>query len=444
MLARLQNIIHSAKTHQGFRRYFTNTSWMFGELMLRMIAGLLVGVWVARYLGPEQFGLLSYAISFASLFGIVAKLGLDSIVVQNLVEEPALHDAFVGTAFWLKLAGAFIMIVVLGLVTLLTNNNSTTNLYVFIIASGIIFQSFEVVDFYFQSKVLSKFVSLCKFAQLFISSSIKIYLILIGADLFWFVLMSLIDQITLAISLYVAYRCQKIGSFIRSFDFSLAKKMLKRSWSLMFSGLVIMIYMRIDQVMIYEMLGEREVGIYSAAVRLSEIWYFIPYIITNSIFPSIVNAKKINEEQYMKRLQQLFTLLVWMSFFVALLTLLLSKWLVVLLYGLAYQEASQVLNVNIWAGVFVAIGVAGSSWLVCENLQHNLMYRSASGAILNILLNLALIPRFGIVGSAYATLMAHSIANLFFDLLTSKTRIIFNMKLKTILLSGLNKEKLND
>jgi O-antigen/teichoic acid export membrane protein len=427
MLARLKNIIHSAKTHQGFSRYFTNTSWMFGEQMLRMGSGLLVGIWVARYLGPEQFGVFSYAIAFGSLFSSIAKLGLDSIVVRDLVQEPALRNSYMGTAFWLKLAGAFLMLAVVGLATIFTSNNSTTNLYVFIIASGIIFQSFEVVDFYFQSQVLSKFVSLCKIAQLFISSSIKIYLILVGADLFWFVLVSLVDQITLAISLYVAYRCQKIGDFVRHFDFALANQMLKNSWPLMLSGIVIMIYMRIDQVMIHEMLGEHAVGIYSAAVRISEAWYFIPVMLTNSLLPALINAKKIGENNYHLKLQKLYTLMVWMALGIAIVMTFLSDWTVITLYGVAYKDAGSVLMINIWNGVFVFFGCAWSKWMLIENRMKMFSFIQINTMFFNVVLNLILIPRYGIYGASISTLIAASIGHTLLPLFIKSQRIAFKM-----------------
>lgn len=441
MIASLKRIIHSAKTHQGFRRHFANISWMFVERILRLIAGLFVGIWVARYLGPSQFGLFSYAVAFAAIFSNIAKLGLDAIVVRDLVSEPNQRDIYLGTAFWLKLIGAIAMLFVIGVAMQFTLSDITTKLYVFIIASGAIFQAFEVVDFYFQSQVLSKFVSVCKMTQLLISSLLKLYLIFVGADLFWFVLISFVDQVTLAISLYFAYKHQKIGGFFRRFDWGIAKKMLKDSWPLAISGLVIMIYMRIDQVMIKEMLGEREVGLYSAAVGLSEIWYFIPMLIASSLFPSIVNAKKVSEEQYLSRLQQLFTFLVWISIAVAALMTLLSQWLVVTLYGMAYQEASQALIIHTWGGVFVALGIASGSWFISENLQHYSFYRSATGAILNVILNYTLIPKYGISGAAIATVISQSMAALFFDLSTLKTRIIFIMKLKAMLFIGLTKSK---
>ena len=444
LLARLKTLAQSARNHVGFRRYAANTSWMFAEQLLRMAAGLLVGIWVARYLGPTQFGSFSYIIAFTSLFGSLAKLGLDSIVVRELVRTPELRDVYLGTAFWLKLMGALVMLAAMAVAVQFTSNDATANLYIFIIGSGTLFQSFEVVDFYFQSKVLSKFVSICKLTQLFISSLIKLYLIFIKAELFWFVLVSLVDQVTLGVSLFLAYRYQKLKGFYSSFDIGTAKKLLQDSWPLILSGLVIMIYMRIDQIMIKEMLGEHEVGLYSAAVRLSEVWYFFPVLITNSLFPSVVNAKKISEEKYLSRLQNLFTLLVWISIAFAILTALFSRWLVIFLYGNAYQDAGQVLIIHTWGGIFVALGVASGSWFVNENLQHYSFFRTASGAVINVVLNFVLIPKYGIAGAALATVISQSIAALFFDLSTYKTRIIFIMKIRAIIFICLFRKRLND
>lgn len=425
MIKRLKHLTQTVKNHQGFRRYFANTSWLFAEQLLRMVAGLLVGIWVARYLGPEQFGIFSYAIAFTSLFNSIAKLGLDGIVIRDLVKEAENRDIYLGTAFWLKLLGALLMLGIVAIAMQLTSSDPLTNLYILIIASGAIFQSFEVVDFYFQSKVLSKFVSICKMAQLFISSLLKLYFIYTGAELIYFVLVTLLDQVTLALSLYIAYRFQELGSFYGHFNKAIAKQLLKDSWPLIFSGLVIMIYMRIDQIMIKEMLGERDVGLFSAAVRLSEVWYFIPVIISTSLFPSIVNAKKISDKLYDTRLRRLYTFMIWLAIMIALPMTFLSNWLVTLLYGEAYREAGQILMIHIWAGVFVFMGVASSKWFISEGLQRHLTINTVAGAIMNILLNIFLIPKYGIYGAAIATVMSQALASYFMNILFKRTRLNF-------------------
>jgi len=424
------NKIKALKNHTGFRRYGANTVWMFSEQILRMIAGLLVGIWVTRYLGPEQFGVLSYVMAFTAIFAGIAKLGLDGIVVRDLVNTPEKRDVYLGTAFWLKVMGAFLAMIAIASATLFTSNDSTTNLYIFIIASTMIFQSFEVIDFYFQSKVLSKFVSISKMTQLFFSSLLKIYLVLNGADLFWFVLVSVFDQITLALSLLYAYRKQALGNFCRYFDRAIAKQLLSNSWPLILSSLVVMIYMRIDQVMIKEMLGMEEVGIYSAALRLSEIWYFIPMILANSLFPAIINAKNISQEFYYARLQKFYTMMVWMAIGIAIPMTFLSDWLILLLYGEAYSDAGQVLMIHIWTGIFVFLGVAFGRYLTAENLNKKSFYRTFLGAITNVVLNFILIPKYGIYGAAVATLLAQFTANYLYDFFDRD--LYPQLKLKTL------------
>ena len=412
MLASLKRHINSAKTHQGFRRYFANTSWMFAEQILRMVAGLFVGIWVARYLGPEQFGVFNYAIAFAAIFGSIAKLGLDWIVVRDLVREPNQRDLYLGTAFWLKLGGAIVTLGAIAFAVQLTSNDSTTNFYIFIIASGTILQSFEVIDFYFQSKVLSKFVSLCKMTQLLLSSLLKIYFVLTGADLIYFVLVSLVDQATLAVTLYIAYRYQKLGNFYRHFDLPTAKQLLKDSWLLILAGLAVMLYMRVDVVMLQQMVGEREVGVYAAATKISEIWYFLPSIIVASVSPAIIKAHSLDSGLYISRLRQLYFVMAWLAIGISLPLSLLSGTIVSILFGSEFAEAAPVLAIHLWASIAVFLGVASSQYLLVEQLQKISFYRTLIGLACNILLNLILIPSMGAKGAAIATVISYFVATL--------------------------------
>lgn len=395
---------------------------MFAEQVLRIIAGLFVGIYVARYLGPEQFGVYSYAAAFVALFGTISRLGLDGIVVRDLVNHPQERDVYLGTAFWLKLTGAFLTLGLLAIAVQFTSNDAITNLYIFIIASGLIFQSFDVVDFHFQSRVLSRYVSISRLIQLALSSILKLYFIFIHADLFWFVIVSLVDQITLALSLVFAYWRQKIGSFFGHFNLGTAKVMLSNSWPLILSGIAISLYMRIDQIMIKEMLGEREVGLYTAAVRLSEAWYFVPVIITASLFPAIINAKKISQELYNKRLQRLYTIMIYFAVGVALPVTFVAESIVVTLYGMHYQGAGIVLSIHIWAAVFVGLGVVNGSWFLAENLQKLATLNTLIGAVANVVLNYFLIPVYGIAGVAFATLASYGVAAYLALLLHKKTR----------------------
>jgi len=438
--------LQSLKNHQGFMKYFINTSWLFGEKILRMVAGLFVGIWVARYLGPEQFGLFSYAHSFVGLFTAIATLGLDSIVVRKLVKDDTRRDELIGTAFWLKILGALGVLIVLAIAVNFTSNDTYTNTLIFIIASATIFQSFNVVDMYFQSKVLSKYIVYANVISLFISSIVKIALILNEAPLIAFAWVILFDSFILASGFIYFYLKKRRhseqpnlhslldtkSSFSWKFNKSTALSLLKDSWPLILSGIVISIYMKIDQVMIKEMMNAEAVGQYAAAVRLSEAWYFIPMAIVSSLFPSIINAKKVSEKLYLDRLQRLYSLMVWLAIAIALPMTFLSDWVVNLLYGNAYQEAGSVLMIHIWAGVFVFLGVAFSRYLIAENLMMKSFYRTALGAILNIIFNFILIPKYGIYGAAIATLLGQMAANLIYDIFDKSLWSQLKMKLKAI------------
>ena len=311
------NKLKSLKNNQGFLKYFKNTSWLLGEKILRMLVGLFVGIWVIRYLGPERFGVFSYAGSFVGLFSTIATLGLNGIVVRELVKDESKRDLLIGTAFWLKLLGAFAVLIILWIAINFTSNDTDTNIIMFIIASTTIFQSFNVIDMYFQSKVMSKFIVYANTISLFFSSIIKVILILNEAPLIAFVWVVLFDSFALACGFIYFYVKNNLSLLKWRFDKIMAFSMLKDSWPLILSGMVITIYMKIDQIMIQSMLGNAEVGQYAAAVRLSEAWYFIPMLISASLFPAILNAKKVSEELYYARLQKLYNFMIWFSIIIA-------------------------------------------------------------------------------------------------------------------------------
>jgi O-antigen/teichoic acid export membrane protein len=409
--------------------------WLFSDQLLRIVAGLFVGIWVARYLGPNQFGLLNYALAFMAIFGVIAKLGLDSLIVRNIVNHPDKSDVYLGTAFWLKIIGAALTLTITAAYLLLGDEARATNIYILLLISSLIFQSFEVADFFFQAKVLSKFTSISKTIQLIISSLVKVYLITIQADLLSFILVQFLDQVTLGVTQFLAFRYySKNSHFIRHFNMNVAKDLLRNAWPLIFGSLVIMIYMRIDQIMIMKIIGEKEMGLFSAAVRLSEAWYFVPMIITNSLFPAVLNAKKTDETEYKKRMQHLFNLMFIISIGVAIPISVASPWLIDIFYGEAYQASAKILTLHVWTGVFVSLGVASSNWFLAENLQKFALWKTIAGAIINIVLNFLLIPRFGIIGAAFSTLACQMCASVFFNVLYKKSRPIFRMQMNAILL----------
>ena len=418
---------------QGFKRYFANTSWMMSEKIVSMVVALFVGIYVIRYLGPERFGLLSYAMSFVALFSAIATLGLERIVIRNLVQANEDKDKLLCTAFILKAIGGLLLIILVFIGVQFTSSDKFTKMLVLIIAGGMLFQSFNVIDFYFQSRVLAKFTSFAQICSIFVSSVTKLMLIAIHAPLVWFAWAFVLENVVLAIALILVYHKQKLEFLRWRFEKSLAMELLRDSWPLILSGLAIMVYMRIDQIMIKEMLDSKAVGNYAAAVRLSEAWYFIPMAISSSLFPAIINARKVSEEFYYDRLQKLYDLMVWMGIAIVIPTTLLADPIVKILFGNQYLPAAGVLRIHIWAGVFVFLGVASSQYLIAENYTRISFSRTFIGAIANVILNIILIPKYGINGAAFATLISYFVATFFIGFIAKTNRQVVLM-LKSFLL----------
>jgi len=418
----LLNKLKSLQNHQGFMKYFSNSVWLLLEKILRIVVGLFIGVWIIRYLGPDQFGTLSYIGSFVGIFGSIASLGVDVILVRELVKTHDRRDELLGTAFGIKLLGATISIILLVIGTTFTSNDQYTNFLILIISPLIIFNSFNVVDLYFQSIVKNKYIVYVNVVSLFISSIIKILLLLNEAPLEFFVYMVLFDSIVVAIGYLILYKKLNFSVLLWRFRLNTFKILLKDSWPLIFSGVVISLYMRIDQIMIKEMLDFHAVGQYAAAVRLSEAWYFIPVILGNTLVPAIIKAKSTSESLYYKRLQNFYTFMVWIAIFAAVSITFLSEFIINILYGSSYNEAIAVLVIHVWAGVFLSLGIACGKWYLAENYTIGALKKAILGLSFNLLGNYILIPMYGIQGAAISTLFGHLAANLIYDIFDNRVR----------------------
>jgi len=426
----LKNIVQ-LKNHSGFRKYFANTSWLMAERIIRMTVALFVGVYVARYLGPERFGLLSYANSFVGLFLALATLGLDSIVIRELVKNPESRNELLGTAFGLKIFGTIIMWFFILVSVPITENDNQTNIFIAILSFAILFQVFNVIDFNYQAEVKSKYVVKVQFFQLIFSSSTKLFLIFIKAPLLWFVWVYCFDTFLLAIGLVVIYMIKSGNFLLWRWKWEFARTLMRDSWPLILSGIIVSIYVNIDQVMIKHMIDEQAVGIYAIATRISTAWYFIPIAITSSMFPAILNAKYNNSSIYQQRLQALYDILVWLAILIAIVILCLSESIIDLLVGQEYAPAASVLSIAIIAGIFTNIGLINNKFFEAENRQIDILYRSLLGVSVNIFLNIILIKKYGVYGAAMATVAAQFSTSIVYTYLKKDARILFFMFLKS-------------
>jgi PST family polysaccharide transporter len=388
-----------------------NSVWLLADKILRMGVGLLVGVWIARYLGPEQFGMWNYSTAFAALFSALATLGLDGIVVRELIKNPKRQNALLGSAFVLKLVGGSLALLISVIAILLLHSNESITIWlVGISAAGFIFQSVSVVDCYFQAKVLSRFSVVAANTAFLLVTGMKVVLLLISGPLIAFALLGLCEVALTGLFLLAAYRTNHLEMREWHCDRSLMLELLRESWPLILAGLAVALYMRIDMVMLQEMVGDHEVGIYAAATRLSEIWYFLPVVIVSSVSPSMIKLRENNFILYINRLRKLYFLMAWLAIGVSLPISLLSNDVINILYGDGYKESALVLRIHLWASIAVFLGVASSQYLLIEKLTNISFYRTLIGLICNVLLNMFFIPIMGAVGAAIATVISYFVA----------------------------------
>ena len=427
--------ISQLKSHSQLRTILSNTGWLFADRILRMGAGLFVGAWVARYLGTEQYGLFNYALAFVSLFTPIFTLGLDDVIVRHLVGESSNKEEILGTTFGLKLMGGIVsVLLVVGTIFFLETDKTLTIWLVTILAITGIFRAADTIDLWFQSQVQSKYSVIAKNIAYLLSILIKVGLILSKASLVAFAWVTLGEIVMGAIGLIVIYQFRGSSRLWNwRWNLTTAKSLLRESFPLIFSGFAILIFMKIDQIMLGQMKGDGEVGIYSAAVRISELWYFIPTTIVSSVAPTIYAAKQKSEGHYYKRIGQLLRLLTYISLVISIPMTFLSKYVVGIMFGSGYVDAGPILAVHIWASLFVFMGVATSPWFIAEKLNHVSPGKTLFGAILNVILNFLLIPEYGGIGAAIATIASQAVAAFFSNAVDRRTHKLFKIQLQSFL-----------
>jgi len=421
------------KLSPGLRKVISNTGWLFADQILRMGVGLFVGVWVARYLGPEQYGIYNYAVAFVALFSAFATLGLNGIVVRDIVRDSSCKNDTLGTAFVLKLIGGVAtLLVTVAVISLLRPDDSLTRWLVGITAAGLIFQAFDAITLWFQSQVQSKYVVYSKNAAFVAIALVKVALIRIQAPLITFAWASLAETVLSALGLVVAYRVNGHSLMLWRGNLERAQSLLNDSWPLILSSLAIYIQARIDQVMLGEMIGDSEVGQYSAAMRLIEVFGFIPVVIQSSVAPALTKAKAQNEILYYDRLLNLYRLMFILFLITAIPIFVFSNKLVVILLGNEYKAAGVLLSLFSIRLFFANFGVVKGLYIANENLFRYSLATAIAGTLVNVLFNYLLIPNYASAGAIYATIASFFTTTFFVDIFYPKVRKNLNVMLKAI------------
>jgi PST family polysaccharide transporter len=405
------------------------------DRVVRMGLGLVVGVWVARYLGPAQFGMLNFSVAFVALFAILATLGLEQIVLREVVLRPEQTHEILGTGFALRALGSAVApALAIGVVHLVQPDDAAARLLVSILSIGVLFQGFDTIDSYFQSQVQSRLTVIAKNSAFLLMTVARVMLIRGHAPVWAFGGAVVGEQALGAVGLVIAYRW-KVGAFAKwRFSKSRAATLLGQSWPVILSGMAMIVYMRIDLVMLKVMQGGQAAGIYAAATRVSEVWYFIPTAVVTSVWPAVLRAKS-DPELYYQRIGRLFSTMSLLAISIGGIMVMVSKPIIVFLYSDAYRAAAPVLAVHVWASIFVFLGVAQAPWDFAEEALKLGFYRTLSGGVSNVLLNLFLIPHYGAMGAAIATVVSYALSSVFGNLLSAKTRPIFFMQARSLILA---------
>ncbi len=412
-----------------------NFGWQSFDKVFRMGVGVVVSVIIVRYLGPDLFGTFSFALALVGMFTALAGLGLDGIVIREIAKDVSRKDLILGTAFVLKLAGALAsFIVVMAIIEITSRQDPVLVLITGIFALSLIFYSLDVADFWFQSQIQAKYVVLARSSAFAASSILKIVLVAGAASLVALSVATASETALAAIGLAVAYRLTGNKMSRWKADRQLAKALLRESWPLIISGFAILIYMRIDQVMLGAMMNKETVGIYAAAVKFSEVWYFIPGSISLSVFPVMVGFFQTDKNLFFRQYQNVFNVMTGVSLALAVTMTFLSTALVKTVYGRDYIASGPILAVHIWAGVFVFIGVAGSIWTMINGYQKFALAASLAGLVTKIILNFILIPARGAMGAAVSMVISQAVAAYFIFAASSRTRKVFGMMSRAIVL----------
>jgi O-antigen/teichoic acid export membrane protein len=385
-----------------------NTGWMMGDQIVRKGVGLLIGVLVARHFGPELFGEFSYAVAVVMIISPIAKLALDEIAIRNLAKDPTSRDEILGTSFILMLVGGCLAFLLALIAIFLARPDSPLAQWlVGILAVGCIVQAFMAIEFWFESQMQWKFTVFGKTSAFLLVSLSKIVLLLLQAPLIAFAWAGLAETVLGSLGLLLVYRFRGLTLQAWSFSRRMVRSLLRDSWPLILSALLTMVYLRIDQVMLGSMVGSAELGNYSVAVQLSEVWVFIPMVIISAVFPAFVAVEKDNEELFYAHLQRLYRMMALYGYMVAIPVTFFAREIVDFLFSSAYADAGALAAVLVWAMVFTSLGAARNVLVITKNWTRVNLVSVALGGLLNILLNLLLIPAHGAMGAVVATLISY-------------------------------------
>lgn len=385
--------------------------WLLAERAGKLLLGALVGLFVARHLGPARLGTLSYCLALVALLGFVPALGLDAVLKRELLKSPANTAELLASGLMLRLAAGVLAYAGVLLAASGGWGQAREEQEIFRILGLILFQpALFLPELWLQAHLHAKRTAFVQLGALGVSSVLRLWLVAVDAPLAAFAWVIIVELVLCGAGYLFCAGGVGLHFALTTARRATMKRLLAEAWPLMFANLAVIVYLRIDEVMLRHLAGPAAVGIYAAAVKLSELWYFLPMALATSVLPALLRARERDPAVYAERQQQYYDLSAAVAYALSIPIALAAPWIVRVAYGGAFAEAGPILAVHIWASVFVFLGVARGQWLVNEGLQKFYLVATVVGAVSNVLLNLVLIPRWGGLGAAYATVVSFALA----------------------------------
>lgn len=391
-------------------KVFSNAVWIIGCKIIQAILNLIVNMISARYLGPSNFGLISYATSIVSFFVPIMQLGFRGILVQEVVETPEQEGEKLGTAILLNIISAIMCLVCIYSFTMIVNKEEKDAIIVCTLCgASLIFQATEMIQYWYQAKLLSKYTSITMLISYTLVSGYKIYLLITKKAVSWFAVAQALDYLIISVILFGIYK--KIGGQKLRFSFQTGKKMLKKSKYYILSTLMVTIFSQTDRLMIKLMVNNTETGYYSAALTCASMSSFVFAAIIDSARPLILENKKNGNVNYEKNISKLYSMITYLSLLQCIVITFLSRYIVLIFYGKEYEPAVKILQVVVWFTTFSYYGSVRDIWILAENKQRYLWIINLTGACANVLLNALVIPSWGAVGAAFTSVVTQIFTN---------------------------------
>lgn len=416
-------------------RIVRNAGWLMAGKVFHMILSFLMGLLMARYLGPKNYGLLNYAAAYCTFFTAFCTLGINSVIIKDFVDHPDEEGQAIGTTITLRLVSSLMSFcLILGIVSIVDCTEPVTIWVVALYSISLVFQVFDTLQQWFQSKLMSKYYAIATLVSYTIASAYKAFLLITGKSVAWFAVSNSIDYLLAAVVLFIFYKRKQGPAF--SVSMKKAKSLLSVSSSYILSGLMVAIYSATDKFMLKQMLDESNVGYYSLAVQISTLWVFILTAIIDSMKPPIMEYHNLDRKLYLRMNKRLYAIIFYLSLGASLLICLIAPLLVEIIYGSAFLPSVSPLRIVVWYVAFSYLGVARDAWIVCERKQKYLKYLYLGSAILNVILNYLLIPIWNVNGAAVASLLTQMSTIFVFPMLFRDLRPNVKLILDAVLLRG--------